>query len=70
MKTRENYEEQFKTTLVPSGEEGHLMIQMEILLDIRDLLIEIREEQLLAKITKEREEAQRNRESLVVSQDS
>ena len=54
MKSRQDYENDFKNTLVTAGEERHIRMQLDILLDIRELLLEEKEERDLKRITEER----------------
>ena len=61
MKSRQDYENDFKNTLVPAGEEGHIRAQLDILLDIRDLLMAINDRAVLKEITNERIKAEQER---------
>ena len=65
MKSREDYEQSFKTTTVPSGEEGWIRMLIEILLDIRELLVEEKEERDLKKTIAERLQAEQARLSKI-----
>jgi hypothetical protein len=56
MKTREEYESILNKTLVTAGTEGLERTKMDVLLDIRELLMWLKEDTLLQRITREREE--------------
>jgi type IV secretory pathway VirB4 component len=65
MKTREEYENKFSSTMVTSGQEDVIRMQIELLLDIRELLMEEKEERDLKKTVAERIEAEQRRLSKV-----
>jgi len=60
MRSRKTIEDSFKTLIVPSGND-HIKLQLEILLDIRELLIEERNERITARIAEERKEIEAER---------
>lgn len=65
MKTREEYEQEFKSIFVTSGQEGWIKTQLEILLDIRELLLEAKQEREFEKIVEGRIRAEQERLSKV-----
>jgi len=60
MRSRKTIEDSFKTLIVPSGND-QIKLQLEILLDIRELLAEARDERMMARIEKERKEIEAER---------
>jgi len=60
MRSRRTIEDSFKTLVVPSGND-QIKLQLEILLDIRELLAEARDERMMARIEKERKEVEAER---------
>ena len=61
MKTREEYEAILNRTLVTAGTEGLERTRVDLLLDIRDLLMWIKDDTLLQRAIKEREWVVSNR---------
>ena len=64
MRSRRNIEESFKTLIVPSGND-QIKLQLEILLDIRELLAVEGDERMTARIEKERKEVEAERAAKV-----
>ena len=60
MRSRKQIEETFKDIMVPTG-MGHIKTELEILLDIRELLLEERQEKEFQRIIEERKLAQEDR---------
>jgi len=60
MRSRFSIEDSFKTLIVPSGND-QIKLQLEILLDIRELLADERDERMTAQITEERKRVEADR---------
>ena len=60
MRSRKEIEESFKEIVVPTG-MGHIRVELEILLDIRELLLEEKQEKELQKIIEERKKEEEYR---------
>jgi len=60
MRSRKEIEESFKEIVVPTG-MGHIRVELEILLDIRELLLKEREEKELERIINERKTMEEER---------
>lgn len=60
MRSRRSIEDSFKTIIVQSGND-HIKLQLEILLDIRELLADERDERMTAQITEERKRVEADR---------
>ena len=65
MKLREEYEKICDKTFALSGEAQGTRIQIDLLLDIRDLLIWMRDREMLNDIKEAREEAVKQRISSI-----
>jgi len=64
MRSRRLIEDSFKTLVVPSGND-QIKLQLEILLDIRELLAVEGDERMTARIEKERKEVEAERAAKV-----
>jgi len=60
MRSRATIEETFKDITVPMG-QGNIKLELELLLDIRELLMAMNDREMLVKITKERIRAEQER---------
>jgi len=60
MRSRFSIENSFKTLVVPSGND-QIKVQLEILLDIRELLAGERDKRMTARIKKERKAVEAER---------
>ena len=60
MRDRKEIENSFKGLVVPSGSD-HIKLQLELLLDIRDLLIEAREARVAKEVAEARAMAEEER---------
>jgi len=66
MRSRKVIEESFKTIVVQSGND-HIKVELELLMDIRELLQRLNDRELLKEITQARENELKKRESLLTS---
>jgi hypothetical protein len=63
MRSRAIIEDSFKSVVVQMGND-HIKIELELLMDIRELLQQLNDRELLAEVTKAREEEVKRRELL------
>ena len=61
MRSRAEIEDSFKELTAPAGQEGTIKLLFELLLDIRELLKEERQDVLLDRFTGAREEVEEAR---------
>lgn len=64
MRSRKEIRESFKDIVVPAG-QGHIKIELELLLDIRELLLSAQEARLLREVVEERKRIKEERESII-----
>ena len=64
MRSRQVIEDSFKSVVVQSGND-HIKIELELLMDIRELLQQLNGRELLHEVTKAREDEVERRESLL-----
>ncbi|MFA5036097.1 MAG: hypothetical protein WC479_02880 [Candidatus Izemoplasmatales bacterium] len=67
MRSRRIIEESFKSIVVQSGND-HIKVELELLMDIRELLQQLNDRQLLEEVRKAREEIEDRRESLLTAE--
>jgi len=61
MKQRKEYEEILKNTFTTNGDAQATRIEIDLLLDIRDILVWFKEDKMLKEIVEEREKAEYSR---------
>lgn len=65
MRLRQEIEESYTEIVVPAGSEGLYKVLLEILLDIRGLLLNERNQQMTEKIADAREKVEEERKELI-----
>lgn len=70
MKTREDYEKICDRTFTLAGDAQGARVQIDLLLDIRELLIWLKEDILYRRVVEERVKATKDRISSIIKEDN